>query len=288
MRCSGSLVSSLLLLAAGAAQAASSWSFNDGTISVTSKKGADGIKEKLNAKTPISKAITLEADSVAKIILTATDNGKGKRPHQAFLLLKDEVTGLEAPFPLNLKESGKASVSISQKDIPLQLLLSSKPLHGSIVIGSFGSSSALLTGSLFDLSIRLDPNTPAPPAPTSLRYGKQPEIHHIFRAAERTPPAIISLVFALAVLSAPPVLAGVWLALGANLDHLPKALNAAPISHAAFLGSIVAMEGVFFMYYTRWNLFQTLPVAGAVGIVAVLSGVKALGEVQGRRLKGER
>jgi oligosaccharyltransferase complex subunit delta (ribophorin II) len=48
------------------------------------------------------------------------------------------------------------------------------------------------------------------------------------------------------------------------------------------------MEFVFFMYYTSWNLFQTLPVIGLVGVVTVLSGTKALGEVQSRRLAGER
>lgn len=60
------------------------------------------------------------------------------------------------------------------------------------------------------------------------------------------------------------------------------------MSHAAFFGSIVALEGIFFLYYTTWNLFQTLPVVGVVGVVAVLSGSRALGEVQARRLAGER
>lgn len=79
-----------------------------------------------------------------------------------------------------------------------------------------------------------------------------------------------------------------WLVLGANLNHLQKAMGAAPASHAAFFGSIIAMEGVFFMYYTSWTLFQTLPVITVVGVVALLSGSKALGEVQSRRLAGER
>jgi oligosaccharyltransferase complex subunit delta (ribophorin II) len=48
------------------------------------------------------------------------------------------------------------------------------------------------------------------------------------------------------------------------------------------------MEGVFFLYYTRWNLFQALPAIGAVSVAAFLSGTKALGEVQRRRLAGER
>jgi oligosaccharyltransferase complex subunit delta (ribophorin II) len=48
------------------------------------------------------------------------------------------------------------------------------------------------------------------------------------------------------------------------------------------------MEGIFFMYYTSWNLFQTLPAAGVVALVAFLSGSRALTEVQERRLAGLR
>jgi oligosaccharyltransferase complex subunit delta (ribophorin II) len=45
MRFSKSLFSAILLLAAGAAEAASSWSFDDATVAV-SKKAGDGLKEK--------------------------------------------------------------------------------------------------------------------------------------------------------------------------------------------------------------------------------------------------
>lgn len=76
--------------------------------------------------------------------------------------------------------------------------------------------------------------------------------------------------------------------LDANLDDLPKALGAAPLSHALFFGSIVTMEGVFLMYYSGWNLFETLPVIAVVGVVAFLSGSRALGEVRSRRLAGAR
>jgi oligosaccharyltransferase complex subunit delta (ribophorin II) len=48
------------------------------------------------------------------------------------------------------------------------------------------------------------------------------------------------------------------------------------------------MEGIFFMYYTSWNLFQTLPAAAVVSAVAFLSGSRALSEVQERRLAGQR
>lgn len=62
----------------------------------------------------------------------------------------------------------------------------------------------------------------------------------------------------------------------------------APVAHTLFYGSILSIEGVFFMYYTRWNLFQTLPVLFAIGVVAFLSGSRALTEVQERRLNGLR
>jgi oligosaccharyltransferase complex subunit delta (ribophorin II) len=62
-------------------------------------------------KSPLENPITLSAQDTLTVSLTAKDSGKAKRPHQAFLLLKDE-SGLEAPFPLSVKESGKAKVQI--------------------------------------------------------------------------------------------------------------------------------------------------------------------------------
>lgn len=187
--------------------------------------------------------------------------------------------------------------------------MSPKPLKASVVIGSFGEARAINTP-VFDIQLQTDPNAPVPKYDAPLRYGKKPEISHTFRPDPKSPPKVISLFFALAVAATVPALfisvsgslykcrvlllvltlssLGQWLLLGANVNHLTKALGAAPLSHVTFFGSIVAMEGVFFMYYTNWNLFQVLPVAGAVGVVTVLSGTKALGEVQSRRLAGER
>lgn len=79
-----------------------------------------------------------------------------------------------------------------------------------------------------------------------------------------------------------------WLFLGVNLSHLPTALKSAPVPHAVFLGSLVSIEGIFFLYYTSWNIFQMLPAVAAAGAIAFVSGSRALGEVQGRRLAGLR
>lgn len=251
---------------------------------------ANSSNQRLHAKRPLGKALELGSTDVAKITLTTKDNGNEKRPHQAFVLLQEIETGLEAPFPLTVKPSGKGVVQIAYKDIPTQLLASGKNIRASLVIGSFGSAQAYMSGDdgLFELKPQHDPNMPAPSAAKPERYTKKDEIHHVFRADPRSPPKIVSLFFVLAVATTVPVLIAAWLLLGANVDHLSKALATAPLSHAAFFGSILTMEGVFFLYYTSWNLFQMLPVAGVVGAVAVLSGTKALGEVQARRLAGDR
>jgi len=288
MRFLHSLLPSLLLLGAGVAAVASSWNFDEAIISVTGKgNAASAFKDKLSDHAPLTKPVTLGAADSLKIILTATENGKAKRPHQAFLLLRDQDTGLEATFPFSVKETGKGKVDFSQKDLPVQLLSSSQPLRATLLLASFGSSQAF-SNHVFNLDVKPEPNVPLPKYEKPLRYGRLEEIHHIFRADPKSGPKIISVFFVLAVLATVPILFGAWAYLGANLDHLAKAAGAAPISHSLFFGSILAMEGIFYLYYYNWTLFQTLPAAGVVGLVAFLSGSKALSEVQSRRLAGER
>lgn len=175
----------------------------------------------------------------------------------------------------------------AHKDLPFQFLAADKPLKAFIVLGSFGTSVPFKEMA-FDLNIKHDASAPpALPSPPE-RYASKEEIEHIFKDDPRSPPKVISFVFTLAILATVPVLLGAWVLLGANVDHVGKAFGANPIAHGLFLGSIVAMEFVFFLYYASWTLFQTLPVAGVVGIVAFISGSRALTEVQERRLTGQR
>jgi oligosaccharyltransferase complex subunit delta (ribophorin II) len=95
--------------------------------------------------------------------------------------------------------------SQTQRDLPVQLLTSQQPLEASLVLGSFGSSKGSVTP-VFDITLEIDPNTPSPPYEAPLRYGKQPEIHHIFRAEPKNPPKLVSIAFALAVLATVPAL----------------------------------------------------------------------------------
>ncbi|KAI4629854.1 uncharacterized protein J4E88_002295 [Alternaria novae-zelandiae] len=289
MRVLQGFVSSLLLSGAAIVSAASSWSFEDATVTVTSKGAGvgGGSKDKLSPLTPLGKSVSLGATDTLKLVLTTLDGSTAKRPHQAFLTLTEPTTGLEESFVFNVKDSGKGKVDLSHKDLPHQFLTSEKPIVASIVIGSFGSS-APYKSKAFDLAVTRDPSVPLSVPEPPVRYAAESEIHHIFKEDAKSPPKIITIVFAAAVAAALPILLGVWATLGANTSHLSKALGNAPVSHGLFYGSILAMEGIFFLYYTTWNLFQTLPAAAVVGVVAFLSGSRALSEVQERRLAGQR
>ncbi|KAK5258615.1 hypothetical protein LTS13_006487 [Exophiala xenobiotica] len=312
MRLQGLLSQAFLLVSALASTsaAAASWSFTDGSVNVVAKGAGvgGGLKEQLAPSKALSKPVTVGAADTLKITLTTQDGKTAKRPHQAFLLLQDSSKKLDISYPFSVKESGKAKLELvsslpypcsqnpknlqcislqTHKDLPSQFLRSSSPLSASIVIASFGSSEGY-NSEAFPLTIELDPNIPIPAAEKPVRYGKLPEIHHIFRSDPKSPNVTISGFFLLAVVAAFSPLFGAWAYLGGNINHISKAMSDAPLSHALFVGSIVGIEGAFLLYYTVWNLFQTLPVLTALGVVAFLSGSRALTEVQERRLAGLR
>ena len=95
----------------------------------------------------------------------------------------------------------------TQKDLPVQFLSTSEPLGARFLIGSFGDADAY-NGAAFQLAVARNPDEPVPTVEVS-RYGKLPEIHHIFKADAQSPPVVISLAFVAMVLATLPVLGGV-------------------------------------------------------------------------------
>ena len=78
------------------------------------------------------------------------------------------------------------------------------------------------------------------------------------------------------------------MSLGGNVNHVGEAFQRAPIAHAGFLGGIVTMEVIFAAYYVGLGLFKALPATAIAGSIVFVSGSRALGEVQNRRLSGKR
>lgn len=72
---------------------------------------------RLAEKKPPSKPLSFGDSDILKLSLTTREGSSAKRPHQAFLLLKELDSGLDLSYPLSVKESGKAKVELVSWDI---------------------------------------------------------------------------------------------------------------------------------------------------------------------------
>ncbi|KAI9314986.1 Dolichyl-diphosphooligosaccharide--protein glycosyltransferase subunit Swp1 [Dichotomocladium elegans] len=115
----------------------------------------------------------------------------------------------------------------------------------------------------------------------------QPEIHHIFREPESMPPVWFSQLFTLIALSPWIVLIIGWFGLGLTplsvIGQLTSGSALRPVSIILFLGSLAACEYLFYLYWTRLNIFETLPYLALLLIVTFVTGKNALTQVQEHR-----
>ena len=54
----------------------------------------------------------LGASDILKVLLTAKEEKKAKRPHQAFLRLEDLGSGLGTSYALTVKDTGKGKLEL--------------------------------------------------------------------------------------------------------------------------------------------------------------------------------
>ncbi|KAL7271445.1 hypothetical protein RUND412_005800 [Rhizina undulata] len=283
------------LLFVYASLASAEWTFSNGKAVIVKKGDSIGESTSFSPTSPIPEPLSVSPQESLKLTLSVKEGSEAGRPHQAFVLLTEPESGMETFFPLNVQDSGKAKFDLSHKDIP-SYLLSAPSLSLSLVLGSFGTTPGSVTP-IGSLTPSLDVVAKAALEKQKVKdlgegkvvYKRKQEIRHVFRADPKNPPKVITLAFTAAVLGAYLFLFVLWFPiLGGNLSHLPKALGAAPISHPIFFFSLLSLEGIFFMYYVKWNLFQTLAAMGVAGPLAFFSGSRALREVRARRERGER
>jgi oligosaccharyltransferase complex subunit delta (ribophorin II) len=54
-----------------------------------------------------------------------------------------------------------------------------------------------------------------------------------------------------------------------------------------FLGTLTAFDALIFYYWTSLKIFEAMPWFGVLGVLLVLSGREALGEIKRRRTSKE-
>ncbi len=114
------LLAVLLALFACAQAATLAWSFRDATLTVQGKgEGvSSGYKSDLKPKKPLAQPVKFRNVDTLKVQFTATEDGEGKKPNQAMLLVKEQDTGLETFFTGQIRDSGRVIIAlVSLEDV---------------------------------------------------------------------------------------------------------------------------------------------------------------------------
>ena len=107
------------------------------------------------------------------------------------------------------------------------------------------------------------------------------------RSPDKRPPAVVSLAFTGAVL-APLALLVLWLLATGGLSMAGLPSGAGTLYALLFHGGIAAQLALYWLFWTKLNLAQTLPAAGVIGLFTAASGYKALSALADARLRQER
>lgn len=93
---------------------------------------------------------------------------------------------------------------------------------------------------------------------------------------------MVSLAFSALVLLPGVVAAGLLVALGANVKGFTGS-----VPQLLFHGGILSILVLYYLFWTRINLLQTLPVLGVLGLVTSVAGYFALSTHADVRLKSD-
>lgn len=81
---------------------------------------------RISSSKPLANPLAFTGADTLRITLTTQEDSSAKRPHQAFLLLKDSQSGLDISYPFTVKENGKSRVELVLR--PPSEALRSSPL----------------------------------------------------------------------------------------------------------------------------------------------------------------
>lgn len=104
-----------------------------------------------------------------------------------------------------------------------------------------------------------------------VNYDPLPEIHHKFREPEVRPSAVISDTFALICLAPLLFLLVSWLRIGINFGNIQFSLWA-----LSFHVGLTAIFGLYFTFWLRLDMFETLKYLTIIGLPTFFCGNKLL------------
>jgi oligosaccharyltransferase complex subunit delta (ribophorin II) len=229
------------------------------------------------------KKTSMEADHHQRLVLKfSLKEEVSKQPitaHQTFVRLTNSKTKQEVIFVAE-EEAGGASykfdldVGAKSKDF--------KNLSGKYTVDLIVGDAVIenpISWYLADVQLTFQ-DDPVASGSSLSRYAKKPEISHLFREPEKRPPTTVSNFFTVLVLVPILLLFIMWLKIGVNVSNMPISL-----STLGFHGGLSAIFGLYFCYFLKLTMFQTLRYLGLIGIPTFLFGHKLLSSIAAKGWK---
>jgi len=253
----------------------------DVQIYVAEKDQASGIPTKLTYPNPFPEA--LEADSHQKIVmdfnLKDLNSGEAATAHQTFVRLtnietQQEIFFVAEPnsddhytFTLDVSATAKDSFNYQSGKYKMALIVGDATMQVPI---SWVMGEVTLKFSGKPSTSKRQERLTAP----------QPIIDHLFRIPEKRPPKIVSTIFTALVLSPLLLMVILWAKIGANLSNFNFSISTI-VFHIG-LGCIFAL---YYMFWVKLNMFQTLKLLAIIGGVTFLGGNKMLADMAATKYK---
>ncbi|XP_016459633.1 dolichyl-diphosphooligosaccharide--protein glycosyltransferase subunit 2 isoform X2 [Nicotiana tabacum] len=226
-------------------------------------------------------AISLSANHLQKLRLSfqlTSPLGHAFKPHQAFLKLRHE-SKVDHIFVVG--NSGKQfEIILDFLGLVEKFFYLSGRYDIQLTVGDAVMENSFLQplGSV-ELDLPEPPEKAARPPPQAVdpssRFGPKAEIAHVFRVPEKRPPRDLSYAFlALVLLPFLGFLVGL-LRLHVNLKNFPTASGPAMFAILFHL-LIAAVLSLYVLFWSQWNLFQTLRALGFLGIFLLFVGHRTL------------
>lgn len=293
----------LLLAVVGVTASSLSYDVSDMVVSVASFDGGSRLRMSYANKKECPaepKLITTEPDDIIRVNFAASlSNGEKATgsylPHQAWIVLQPSTSpssAAPAVWPLKLRSSkASASWSIRMDRLPEAL---KKSLVGAsvdetfelqLMLGSFAQDAESVVTPLalpllrihFPSSLVSRLKGTVKPS-VRVEAGKKdgflpwPANKHTFQVEpwQTMPPAMASLLIALIVLIGP------WILLLSLCRPLVGKLSLPDVSTAIVLASVCLVELLAVLYWIGAPVWTVFPAVGAVGLVVLVGGHKAL------------
>ncbi|ETN75720.1 ribophorin II [Necator americanus] len=219
------------------------------------------------------------------------------QPHQVFVLFKHS-SGAEVFYTADVQTGGKYLLDINLAKAHKDFEGLSGKYTAHLIIGDARIRSPI-DWPFADFSLTIPPTQKhVEPKSHRIEYDPKPEIKHVFRQPEKRPPTIVSdafTVICLAPLLLLLILVGFtnyleftncltllnimqWLRIGMNFGNMPVS-----IWTLFFHLGLAALFGLYFVFWLRLNMFDTLKYLAGISAFTYLAGNRVLRAIAEKR-----